>query len=789
MQLIRDNTFGTNRTLMLTSKHISAFRRLLAVCLTVFLSGDGPASFAQVHSFVLPPANNTLVNTAYQRRGPYHVLTPQAQYRIGTLWSPHKFNLNQVFDSTFYLHFGYETPDVLGGADGIVFIFQNMHRPDSIPGRPFMPGRNGGMLGYGSENDTTAGLGPSIDIEFDTYCNNYAPTLPVDTVVDHIDIFAHGAMFYNNVSRSLIGRPVQASPTSDNIEDGLCHKVRILWVPDNDGNATDTSRLSVYFDNMATPRCTLNRNIRNDIGTSAWWGFTAATGKSTNRQYITFLDLPDTSSCKPIVLGHQLYHDSTGQITYEWTDPDLNVVPGRLITAVKSGRYIVRMSLDSFCTISDTVNVVTDTCCRNCTTLFSNYDYFRQVRLYTYKEGMPGFCCYEFIHGLFSPVNIAGFNCPPYGMRVRIPAMHDTLLNHLDTKELTDGHLPPDFFDLCIGKEKFVSGKAVIVTEFLSASGRVMCTRTDTLTSCDNCCDSMVVRNEMAAAGGNCSGTIFFGIPEGSNACGITGVKTSVPGYPDNRPGYSIGYSFPYCLTTGQFRIYTGYFVNAAGDTVCRKSTIVACEGVSCCEALQVQLKHHTNPLLWHPCCYQYHLNLNPCYRCNNVFTIREKNGDTLLHGHSILNTVPPLGAPSLVIDGDCNFASVPVEKTLELLNASGDVICTIPLQFPKCDKIPPIGPTTRRTGGNGDKALHYLKTAPNPSTGSFEVSFDIPGNSTVVLQISDAAGRLVESRELHVGAGQTTETFQAATWSNGLYFVKLITPGDTRTSQVIIRH
>lgn len=772
---------------MQTRKHLSLLRRLLVACCTLALP-HFPVQ-AQVHTFTCPPQPNTIVNSARQICGPYHLMTPAAPHLRSAIWSRTVFNLNRVFDSTFYLNFGLETLDQ--GADGIAFVFQSQHRPDSVPGLPIAAGA--GYLGFGTGvGDTLSGLRPSIDIEFDTYWNDFwggmVDTTSIFGEVDHIDIFANGIMYYAGAGRSLCGGPVQASPASTEIEDGLCHKVRIRWVPDNDGNAGDTSRLYVYFDNMAVPRRILNRNIRNDLGNSAWWGFTSGTGAKFARQYITFLDLPDTVSCKPVELGHQL-SDSNCGITYQWTDPDSNVTPGRLITASKSGRYIIRMSLDSFCTIADTVNVtLNDTCCKTCNELFTDYNYFRQLKLYTHKESTPTACCYEFVHGLFSPVNIAGFVCAPYGLRVRMPAVQDTLLDHLDTAKLTKGHLPPDFFDICIDKNKFVNGKAVIVVEFLSATGRIMCAQTDTLHSCENCCDEMVARNEMAAAGGNCSGTVFFGIPEGSNACGITGIKTSHPGQVDIRPGYSMGYSISYCLTTGQFRTFTGYFINNSGDTVCQKNVFVSCQGVSCCEAVQVQLKHHQPPFIGHPCCFQYHLNLNPCYRCKQVYTIREMNGDTLLQGHQILNTLPPLGAPSLVVGSECNYSSGPVIKMLELLDPSGDVVCTIPVEFPGCKTIP-IGPGTIRKSNSKEEGLSYLRIAPNPSSESFEASFDLADNSRATLQISDAAGKLIESRERQAAAGHWTESFRTATWSSGVYFVKLITPGGIRTRQVIIRH
>lgn len=761
---------------------------ILALFLLLLLCGTGAIG---QHRFLVPPQPNTIVNTARHVAGPYYLLTPDQANARAAIWSPYRFHLNQVFDSTFFLNFDNKESE---GADGIAFVFQSGMRPDSLPGYPI--GWGAAYMGFAALSpDTNAGIRPSIGIEFDAHYNNEAYLSGLDSLVpslgelDHIDIFANGIMRYGAINRSLIGGPVRASPTSIEIEDGLCHRVRIRWVPDNDGNATDTSRLMVYFDNMTTPRVVLQRNIRNDLGNNTWWGFTSATGAQHSRQYVTWLDVRDTTTCRDALLGTQLPIDSSGRVVYQWKDPDGGVFTGRTIAVTKAGRYTVTMSLDSFCTVSDTLYVtLSDTCCKGCSNFVSDYNYFKKYPLFSPKESKDGRCCYDFDESLFAPLSIVKFNCPPYGLRISQGST--VLAQYISDAPLTQGAYPKDAYDICIDREKFVNGKAVVITEFLNKKGELLCAKADTLNICASCCDSIVVIKEPAAAGGSCSGNIFFGLREGFKDCDIQQLKPPIGSVPDNRPGYSIGYSVSYCLEENETRTFKAFFINfQTGDTLCEKGITINCPGVGCCEAVQLQLKHHSNPILWHPCCYQFHLNINPCYRCKNVYAIREMNGPVLLSGPDVLNHLPPLGAPSLVLGYVCNNASGPVVRMLELVDSNNKVICSIPYELPGCNTIPPIGPAPANRHSPGTAETRGLQVIPNPAHTSATLLFYTEEQDIVTLRITDATGREVAGKRVQGSGGKMAEVLQTAAWKSGLYIVTLQTGQRTESCKLFILH
>lgn len=337
---------------------------------------------------------------------------------------------------------------------------------------------------------------------------------------------------------------------------------------------------------------------------------------------------------------------------------------------------------------------------------------------------------------------------------------------------------------------------------FTNADGDTICYKSVTV-SCneDSCCQSMVAINEPAVAGGECSGNVFFGIPAGMQSCGIVSMKLSHVAMGDLRPGYSFGLSIPYCLTAGDIDTFTAWFVNSSGDTVCHKSIIVSCPGVSCCDAIKVGLKPHlTSPndgTLPVACCYDYEFNVNPCYRCSNIYTIRVQGGNVLLQGINVMDSLPPLKTPALVRGTACTNASVPTYKWLELLDINGNVICTIPVEIPGC------------RAGNGDQRIgssnntdnehqeHDLtrnpfidfEVQPNPANAIVMVIFSSETTSDISLQLTDITGRVVEKRIVSYDQGRKQETFATGHLQSGIYFISISQSGNTQTQKLIIQH
>src|SRR6185503_16035744 len=131
-------------------------------------------------------------------------------------------------------------------------------------------GSTGGGMGF-------AGISPSIGITLDTWQNfEYN-----DPAYDHISIQSNG-----NISHGTdLAGPIQASTTTDNIEDCQWHILRITWDP-------ATQWLKAYFDDHLRVEAQVNLTgtiFNNDP--NVYWGFTAATGGAHNlQQFCTALN-------------------------------------------------------------------------------------------------------------------------------------------------------------------------------------------------------------------------------------------------------------------------------------------------------------------------------------------------------------------------------------------------------------------------------------------------------------------------------------------------------------------
>lgn len=237
-------------------------KRILIVSLHFLLSCIPVLTFSQY----------ILNGSATQDNCNCYTLTPAAFTQSGSVWNSNKINLNNSFDFNFNVYLGCQD---INGADGIVFILQ----PIST------------SLGSSGEGMGFSGISPSIGIALDTWQNLNLN----DPTFDHISIQANG-----NVSHGAdLAGPVQASSTSDNIEDCLWHILRITWDP-------STQWLRAYFDGNLRVETQVNlvtTIFNNDP--NVYWGFTGATGGANNlQQFCTALNpgfstnAPNNSVCR-----------------------------------------------------------------------------------------------------------------------------------------------------------------------------------------------------------------------------------------------------------------------------------------------------------------------------------------------------------------------------------------------------------------------------------------------------------------------------------------------------------
>ena len=237
--------------------------------------------------FLLPVFSQTntyiLNGSATQNTCNCYTLTPAANFNGGSVWNANKISLNNPFDFVFNVFPGCTDAN---GADGIVFILQPLSTSIGV---------SGGGLGF-------QGIVPSIGIALDTWQN----AQDNDPVYDHISIQSNGNI---NHANDLAG-PIQASSTSDNIEDCQWHTFRISWDP-------ATHLLRTYFDGVFRLEKTIDL-VTTVFGNDplVYWGFSAATGGSNNlQQFCTALNpgFSSVSSTNTFCIGSTVSFTNTSQ--------------------------------------------------------------------------------------------------------------------------------------------------------------------------------------------------------------------------------------------------------------------------------------------------------------------------------------------------------------------------------------------------------------------------------------------------------------------------------------------
>lgn len=263
-----------------------------------------------------------------------YTLTSTSFTQAGSVWNANKINLRDPFDYSFNVFLGCQD---INGADGIVFMLQPIST--SI-------GSTGEGMGF-------SGIVPSIGITLDTWQNINRN----DPAYDHISIQANGEATHGT---DLAG-PVQASLTSENIEDCQWHVFRITWDP-------ATLWLRAYFDGSLRIEAQVNiitTIFNNDP--NVFWGFSAATGGANNlQQFCTALNpsFSTNATANSVCLGTPItFADSSVSFApvraWYWdfgdgTTSNLKNPPAHLYSS--PGVYLVKLVITGLdgC-ISDTV--------------------------------------------------------------------------------------------------------------------------------------------------------------------------------------------------------------------------------------------------------------------------------------------------------------------------------------------------------------------------------------------------------------------------------------------------
>lgn len=253
-----------------------------------------------------------------------YTLTTSQNNQSGSVWNINKINLTESFSYTFDVFLGCTDVD---GADGIAFVLQ----PIST------------SIGTTGEGLGVQGVDPSVIISIDTYQNGNL----ADPADDHIAININGDLSHN--SSNNIAGPVNALATSGNIEDCQWHIFKISW-------DAATKKITAFID--GSERVSADVDLVATIfggNPNVFWGFSGATGGSTNEQkFCTSLNAAfsfpaDQLTCYPELIQFMDSSTTFGDIEkWYWnfgdgTTSDLENPPPHLYPA--PGNYEVKLNI------------------------------------------------------------------------------------------------------------------------------------------------------------------------------------------------------------------------------------------------------------------------------------------------------------------------------------------------------------------------------------------------------------------------------------------------------------
>jgi hypothetical protein len=183
------------------------------------------------------------------------ILTPAENNKVGAVWAGQAADITTDFTVTASLYFGSKDD----GADGIAFVIQNVLGSAAV-------GKDGGRLGFLDISDFFA-------VDVDTYWNH---NLDEEMLADHVYVSSKNGAFGESAVVN----------SGANIEDGAWYDFEVSWV-----KSSGVMSVSFGTDVVITRAVP---SISDVLGgaTTAYFGFTAATGGFNNLQQICDVVVP-----------------------------------------------------------------------------------------------------------------------------------------------------------------------------------------------------------------------------------------------------------------------------------------------------------------------------------------------------------------------------------------------------------------------------------------------------------------------------------------------------------------
>ena len=202
--------------------------------------------------------NAVLIGDAQSIGNNCYIITEDLDWQSGGVWYNNPIDFANDFTINYKNNFGSTDAN---GADGMALVFKRTSTPEI--------GVSGGGVGY-------EGISNSLIVEFDTWQN----TDRYDPFYDHLSIMINGNASHSSPNN--LKGPVRPTSTSNNMEDGADHDVKIVWT-------ASTQTFEVFFD--CELRLTENKDIKNDVfggDSSVYFGFVGSTGGSSNLHQVCF---------------------------------------------------------------------------------------------------------------------------------------------------------------------------------------------------------------------------------------------------------------------------------------------------------------------------------------------------------------------------------------------------------------------------------------------------------------------------------------------------------------------